>query len=87
MLDRYNMRDTALIDLKPEQIPKGAYVTGDTDGTADADGKVHFRIPCEVLDAAKSGRSLTDLIVYWDEFSDCENYIKLLDEADNLCRG
>ena len=87
MLDRYNMRDTALIDLKPEQIPKGAYVTDDNDGTADADGKVHFRIPCEVLDAAKSGRSLTDLIVYWDEFSDCENYIKLLDEADNLCRG
>lgn len=80
MLYSYDMGDTALAKLTPENIPKRDCIT-DKDTLND---KTKFWIPCEVLNAAKHGNSLEELITYWSEFCECEYYDSLLDEADSL---
>lgn len=76
----YDMGDTALAKLTPEIIPKNARIT-DEDTESD---KIEFRIPCEVLNAAKHGDSLEELVTYWSEFGICDYYDNLIDEADAL---
>ena len=80
LLYRYNMEDTALAELTPEKIPKNAYGT-DTDAQSN---NIEFMIPCEVLNIAKQGDALEELITYWSEFSGYDFYNNLIDEADSM---